>query len=167
MNKSVCEIFIYGMRPWSTFTGHTQPSPKIWFKMEQFEILSFRALGSYFGLFTSWAWNEFKSQFPWILEICKVYMDSTRRDEQNPEIVSKSEKFDFSTNFVSKLSFRKNRGKICLTQWEKVAINSIRDIKYWNFSIKPWPSPSPVNLLTPQTDGTEIRFLVVSESVSR
>ena len=28
------------------FTGHTQPSPKIWFETEHFEILSFRASGS-------------------------------------------------------------------------------------------------------------------------
>ena len=46
MNKSVCEMFLDGMMPWSTFIGHTQPSPEIWFEMEHFEILSFRGLGS-------------------------------------------------------------------------------------------------------------------------
>jgi hypothetical protein len=53
MNKSVGEMFLDGMMPWSTFTGHTQPSPKILFETEHFEILSFRAPGSDFGLFTS------------------------------------------------------------------------------------------------------------------
>ena len=46
MNKSVCDIFLDGMNPWSTFTDHTQTSPEIWFEMEHFEILSFRAPGS-------------------------------------------------------------------------------------------------------------------------
>ena len=29
------------MRPWSTLTSHIKPSPKIWFKTEHFENLSF------------------------------------------------------------------------------------------------------------------------------
>ena len=127
----------------------------------------FSSLELRFCLFTSWAWNDSIVQFPWILEICKVYMYSTIIDEQNLEIISKSEKFGFSANFVSKLSFCKNRDKICLTQWKKVAINSIRDIKTWNFYIRLWPSPSPANLLTPQTDDTEIQFPVILESVSQ
>ena len=51
-------------------------------------------------------------------------MDSTRWDEQNPEIVSKSEKFGFSANFVSKLSFRKTSRQNCLDtvllSWDKI-----------------------------------------------
>jgi hypothetical protein len=41
-------------------------------------------------------------------------MSSTRRNEQNPEIVSKSEDFGFSAKFWSKLSFCKNRGDFLL-----------------------------------------------------
>ena len=32
------------------------------------------------------------------------------RDEQNPEIISKTEDFEFSTKFASKLKFFENRG---------------------------------------------------------
>ena len=39
-------MFLYGMRPWITFTGLTQPSPEICFETEHFEILSFQAPGS-------------------------------------------------------------------------------------------------------------------------
>ena len=116
MNKWVYKNFLDGIMPWSTFTGHTKPSLEIWFKTEHFEILSFQAPGSDFGLFTSWAWNDSRDKFPWILEIWKVDMDSTRRDEQNPEIILKSEKFGFSTNFAPKHNFCKNRGKVVLIQ---------------------------------------------------
>ena len=34
-------------------------------------------------------------------------MSSTRRDEQNPEIILKTEDFGFSAKFLSKLSFCK------------------------------------------------------------
>jgi hypothetical protein len=44
-------------------------------------------------------------------------MESTQRDEQNPEIILKSEKFGFSANFAPKHSFCKNRGKVGLTQF--------------------------------------------------
>ena len=44
MSKSLCERFLGEMRPWSTFTSHIQPSPKIWFGTEHFEILSFSGL---------------------------------------------------------------------------------------------------------------------------
>ena len=68
-------------------------------------------------------------------------MSSSRGYEQNLEIVSKTEDFGFSANFLSKLSVCKNRGEFLLTQWKKVAIKYIRDIKFWNFVMKPWPSP--------------------------
>ena len=64
----------------------------------------------------------------------QVDMSSTRRDEQNPEIISKAEDFGFSAKFLSKLSFCKNQGDFLLTQWKKVAINSIRNIKNFNFN---------------------------------
>ena len=54
MNKSVCEGSLDEIRLWSTFNGHIQPSPKIWFETEHFEILSFRALGLVSNLFISW-----------------------------------------------------------------------------------------------------------------
>ena len=154
------------MRVFITFTTHIQRSPEIWFETEHFEILSFRASGSVSGLFTYWAWNQSREQIKWNFKIWKVYMRSTRRDEQNPEIVSKTEDFGFSAKFLLKLNFCKNRGKFFLTQWKKVVINSLRDIKTCNFSMKPWPSPSPMNLLPPQTDGTEFQLPVVPESVS-
>ena len=167
MNNSVCGSFLDGMRPWSTFNSHIWPSPEIWFKTEHFEFLSFRAPGSVSGLFTYWAWNHSRGKIKWNLKIWKVYMSSTRIDEQNPEIVSKTEDSGFSTKFLSKVSFCKNRGKVLLTQWKKVAINSTKDIKIWNFSTKPQPSPSLTNLLPPQTDGTEFRPPVVPELISR
>ena len=94
-----------------------QLSPEIWFETKNFEILSFRVSGSDLCLFTSWDWNELREKVSWILVIFKVYMDSTRRNEQNPEIVSKSKKFGFSANFVSKHSFYKNRGKVGLPKF--------------------------------------------------
>lgn len=94
-------------------------------------------------------------------------MISTRRNEQNPEIVLKTKDFGYSAKFLSKLSFCKDRGKVLLTQWKIVVIKSIRDIKNWNFSMKPWPSPSLTNLLPPQTDGIEFQLPIVRELVSR
>ena len=55
MNKYVSKGYLDEMSLWSTFTSHIQPSPKIWFETEKFEILSFRAPGLVSGLFTSWA----------------------------------------------------------------------------------------------------------------
>ena len=78
----------------------------------------------------------------------------------------KKKDFVFSAKFLSKLSFCKNQGDFLLTQWKKYARNSIRDIKFLNFSIKTRPSPSLTNLLPSQTDGTENGFPVVPESVS-
>ena len=83
MNKYVSERNLDEFIPWSTFTSDNQPSPEIWFETEHFEILSFQAPGLDFGMFTSWAWNISREQFSWIFSIWKVYMDSTRRDEQN------------------------------------------------------------------------------------
>ena len=54
MKKIVSEGSLDEMRLCSTFIGHIQPSPKIWFETEPFEILSFRAPGWVSGLFTSW-----------------------------------------------------------------------------------------------------------------
>ena len=87
--------------------GHKKPSSEIWFETEHFEILSFRAPGSDFRLFTSWAWNDPREKFSWILVIFQVDMESTRRDEENPEIVSKTEKFGFLANFAQNWVFAK------------------------------------------------------------
>ena len=94
-------------------------------------------------------------------------MISTRIDEQNPEIVSKLEDFDFSAKFLSKLIFRKNRGDFLLKQWKEDAINSRRDIKIWNFMKKPQTYPSLTNLLPSQIDGTEFWLSVVPKLISR
>ena len=112
MNKSVYKSFLDELIPFIILNGHKKPSPKIWFETEHFEILSFRNPGSDFCLFTSWAWNDLREKLSSFFVNWKVYMDSTIIDEQNPEIVSKSEKFGFSTNFVSKHNFRKNQAKL-------------------------------------------------------
>ena len=70
-------------------------------------------------------------------------MASTRRYEQNPEIISKSEKFVFSANFVSKLSFHKNRGKICLTQWKKGFDKLHKGYKNFEFFHQTFSIPHP------------------------
>ena len=62
-------------------------------------------------------------------------MESIRRDEQNLEIVSKTEKIDFSAKFAWKLKFHGNQGKFSLTQWFYVAIKSMRGIKIWIFHL--------------------------------
>ena len=50
-------------------------------------------------------------------------MESTRSDEQNPEIVLQSKKFGFSANFVSKHSFlqksRQSWSDTVLLSWDK------------------------------------------------
>ena len=84
INKSVYKSFLDEFIPWSILTGHKQPSPEIWFETENFKILCFRAPSSNFCPFTSLAWNDSREQLSWILEICKVELESTRRDEQKP-----------------------------------------------------------------------------------
>ena len=167
MNNSVCWRFLDVLRPYNSFTSHIWPSLEIWFETEHFEFLSFRAPGSVSDLFTKWDENHSRGQTKWNLTNWLVYLISTRRDEQNPEIVSKSEDFDFFSQILSKLSFRKNRGDFLLKQWKEAAKNSIRDIKTWNFSMKPWTSPSPLSLLPSQTDGTGIRLPVLPKLTSR
>ena len=51
-----------------------------------------------------------------LVEVLSRFPSHTRRDEQNPKIVSKSKDFGFSAKFLSKLSFCKNRGDFLLTQ---------------------------------------------------
>jgi len=166
MNNSVFGRFLDDMRPYNIFNSHIWPSPEIWFETEHFEFLSFRASGSVSGLFTNWDWNHSRGKTKWNLKNWWVYFISTRIDEQNPEIVSKSEDFDFLVKFWPKLSFCKNRGDFLLKQWKEAATNSIRDIKIWNFLTKPQTSPSPVSLLPSQTDDTGIRLPVLPELTS-
>ena len=63
MNKSVFKSFLGEIRPWSTFTIHNQPSLKIWFEMEHFEILSFSDPELKFSSITSWSWNGSREKF--------------------------------------------------------------------------------------------------------
>ena len=116
INKSVFKRFLGEIRPWRTFTSHNQPSLEIWFETEHFEILSFSDPELKFLSITYWAWNGSRQKLSWIFSIFQAKFNSTRRDEQNPEIISKSEKFGFLANFVSKHCFCKNRGKVGLTQ---------------------------------------------------
>ena len=121
MNKSVCESFLDEIMSCSTLMGHIQPSLEIWFETKHFEILSFRALGLDFRLFTSWAWNDSRTQFPWIFEICKVDMDSNLRDEQNIEIILNQRSLFFQPILCQNSVFAKIEAKLA---WHK-------DFKLW------------------------------------
>ena len=105
MNNSVFGRFLDVMRPYNSFNSHISPSPEIWFETEHFEFLSFRGLGSVSGLFTNWDWNHSRGQTQWNLKNWWVDLISTRRDEQNPEIVSKSEDFLFFSEIFVKTQF--------------------------------------------------------------
>ena len=73
-------------------------------------------------------------------------------------------RFWFFSEFFVKTQFLQKSRQSSSDTVEKAAIKSIRDIKSWNCSKKPWPSPSSVNLLPSQTDDIEFRFSVVLES---
>ena len=107
MNSSVFWRFIDCMSPCITFTSHIWPSPEIWFETEHFEFFSFWAPSSVSGLFTKWDENHSRGQTKWNLTNSWVYLISTRRYEQNPEIVSKSEDFDFLAKFCQNSVFVK------------------------------------------------------------
>ena len=105
-------MFLDAMIPWSTFTSHNQPPPEIWFETEHFEILSFLGPGLKFPSITSWAWNGSREQLSRIFENFKIYLESIQIDEQNLEIISKSEKIDFSTKFARTLIFAKIKANL-------------------------------------------------------
>ena len=88
-------------------------------------------------------------------------MNKTQKSFRNRRILV------FQLNFCQNLVFCKNRGDFLLTQWKKDAIKYIRDIKIWNFSMKPWPSPSLANLLPSQIDDTKIRLPVIPKLISQ
>ena len=74
MNKSVFEMFLDGMRPWSTFNVHTQPSLEIWLETKQFEILSFLDQGLRVPAITSGPRIGPREKLSWVIEFCKVYL---------------------------------------------------------------------------------------------
>ena len=67
----------------------------------------FEPWAQFSGKFTYWDWNKSREKIKWILKIWKFGMSSTRRDEQNPEIISKSKDFGFSTKFCQNSVFAK------------------------------------------------------------
>ena len=109
MNNSVFGRFLDGIRPYDNFTSNIWLSPKISFETEHFEFLSFRAPCSVSGLFTNWDWNHSRVKTKCNFTNLWVYFISTRIDEQNTEIVSKSEDFDFSAKFCQNSVFAKSR----------------------------------------------------------
>ena len=59
----------------------------------------------------------------WIPEIWKVYLASTRYDEKNPKIISKTKEIEFLVKFVEEMKFHKNQGNFELKLSIRVAIN--------------------------------------------
>ena len=134
--------------------------------MELFEILGFSGPRLRVPLATSWAWNGSRDKIAWIFEIWKVELESNQRYEQNPEIISKMEKIDFSSKFAWKLKFHENQGKFELKLFLWDAINYIRGIKNCILYLEFLFSPSPTNLQPSQTDGTENGRKLFLESTS-
>jgi hypothetical protein len=83
-----------------------------------------------------------RKKWSWIIEICKVYLESTWCDEQNLEIVSKAEEMKFSTKFPQKMKFHENRGNFELKLSINTVIKLIRGVKnlFFDFEIRPSPS---------------------------
>ena len=83
-----------------------------------------------------------------------VELSSTQIGKQNPEIISKTEEFEFSSKFAWKLKFFKNRGSFELKLSFWAAKNSIMGIKVCNLYVKTLSSPILVSLETSQPNET-------------
>ena len=95
-----------------------------------------------------------------------MYLVFTQCDEQNQEIVLKTEGIKFSTKFNQEMKFYENRGKFELKLNIGDAINSIRGVKNWIIDLKTRSSPSLANQAPSQIDGTEIGWNLVPKPIS-
>ena len=76
--------------------------------MEHFENLSFSDQGLRVPTVTSGPRIDPREKLSWIIEICKVLLESSRCDEQNLEIISKTKENEFSSKFSQKMKFHEN-----------------------------------------------------------
>jgi hypothetical protein len=103
---------------------------------EHYEILSFSDQGLRVPTITLGPRIDSREKLTWIIEILKVYLAYTQCDEQNPEIVSKTEEIKFSAKIVKKMKFHENRGDFELKLSIRVEISSIRVVKICNLNLK-------------------------------